>query len=109
MGYEHSYESASAVSTGSESEFEPAYTKKKKRKRASEANTDFIRMTSRKRGVVSYRESNSGGEGEGGSGEGVEGLEEGPQVEDNRDTIERVLKKRIGPVEGMNKNLLLGM
>ncbi len=59
-------------------------------------------MTSRKRGVVSYREliSDGGGEGAGVSGEGVEAWEEGAQVEDNRDTIERVLKKRSGPVEG---------
>ena len=104
-GYEHSYESASAVSTGSESEFEPSYTKKKKKKRkgTSEANnTDFVRMTSRKRGVVSYKEPNSDGrEGEGSvSGDDVEGVEEGPPLEDNRETIERVLKKRMGPVEG---------
>ena len=98
-GYEHSYESASAVSTGSESEFEPAYTKKK---RKTAASSDFVRMTSRKRGVVSYKESNSeGGEGRGVSEEGVEGWEEVPAVEDNRETIERVLKKRVGPIEGM--------
>ncbi len=59
-------------------------------------------MTSRKRGVVSYKEPNSDGrEGEGGvSGDDVEGAEEGPPIEDNRETIERVLKKRMGPVEG---------
>ena len=102
-GYEHSYESASAVSTSSESEFEPGFSKKKKKNKKSKSHgesSDFIRMTSRKRGVVSYKESVSDNS-EGNGVEGGEGGEEATtQVEDNRETIDRVLRKRVGPVGG---------
>ena len=55
-------------------------------------------MTSRKRGVISYKESSGEvsdseqGEMEGEAGEGV------MEVEDNRECIEKVLKKRKGKV-----------
>ena len=97
-------------SSSSESEFEPGYggskKRKKKRNKASQQQmSDFVRMTSRKRGVISYKESSASGnsdsekaELEGGEeGEGGEGVME---VEDDRECIEKVLKKRIGKVGG---------
>lgn len=61
-------------------------------------SSDYVRMTSRKRGVVSYKESSKSElsgeevreewEVEGGGGGAVE--------EDNREAIERVIKKRVG-------------
>ena len=62
-------------------------------------SSDYVRMTSRKRGVVSYKESSKSElsgeevveewevEGGGGGGGAVE--------EDNREAIERVIKKRV--------------
>ena len=119
-GYRHSFLSDGGVSTAesSESEFEPGYvtkrrSKKKKRKgtgKDPEMLSDFVRTTGRSRGVVSYKdfygseEEEGGGEGGGGGEEGMEGVEEGvellPPVEDNRETIEKILKKRIGKVGG---------
>ena len=111
-GYEHSYVSAES-SESSESEFEPGWGGSKKRKKKKKATSqqqfsDFVRMTSRKRGVISYKESSESGDsnsekaeldgGDGVEGEGGEGMME---VEDNRDCIEKVLKKRIGKVGGV--------
>lgn len=96
-GYELSLlePTAAALSSESDSEFEPGTGGKRKRKRGTTAS-DFVRMTSRKRGVVSYKESShsdlSGDNGEGGE-EGGRG--EAPLAEeDSRDGIERVLKCR---------------
>ena len=101
--------------SSSESEFEPGYTskqrKKKKRGKAAERDispSDYVRTTGRSKGVVSY--TNFYGSDVGGSdeGEGGEELEEGvevvPLVEDNRDGIERILKKRTGRVGGERSN-----
>lgn len=52
-------------------------------------------MTSRKRGVVSYKESDEE------AVEEEEVVEEVVQEEDTRETIDRVLTKRVRPVEGM--------
>ena len=100
-GYEHSYVSAES-SSSSESEFEPGWggsKKRKKKKKSSQLqSSDYVRMTSRKRGVISYKESSGEesdseqGEMEGEGGEGV------IEVEDNRECIEKVLKKRRGKV-----------
>ena len=90
-------------SSSSESEFEPGWggsKKRKKKKKSSQLqSSDYVRMTSRKRGVISYKESSGeesgseqGGEMEGEGGEGV------MEVEDNRECIEKVLKKRKGKV-----------
>lgn len=98
--------------SGSESEFEPGYAskqgkKKKQRKAADRDNvspSDYVRTTGRSKGVVSY--TNFYGSDVGGSddGDGGEELEEGvdvvPPVEDNREGIERILKKRTGRVGG---------
>ena len=99
----------------SESEFEPGYTskrrsKKRKRKGGSkdvDSLSDYVRTTGRNRGVVSYKDFYGSGEGsdEGGGEEGGEGLGEEemelvPLVMDNRETIEKILKKRIGTVGG---------
>lgn len=107
-GYEHSYVSA-ASSSSSESEFEPGYGGSKKRKKKRKAHSqqqmsDFIRMTSRKKGVISYKESSASGNSDSEKvelegGEGVEG-EGVMEVEDDRECIEKVLKKRIGKVGG---------
>lgn len=100
------------TASSSESEFEPGYSskqrKKKKQKKQKRMNRDFdspsdyVRTTGRSRGVVSYKnfygsdvndsEKEGGGEGEGG--------ELVPLVEDNRETIEKILKKRIGKIGG---------
>ncbi len=104
-----------STADSSESEFEPGYTakrrsKKKKRKGAGKDGdllSDCVRTTGRSRGVVSYKDFyGSEEEGSGGGGEeGGEGAEEGvelvPPVEDNRETIERILKKRIGRAGGI--------
>lgn len=96
-GYELSLlePTTAALSSESDSEFEPGSRGKKKRKRGT-VSSDFVRMTSRKRGVVSYKESShsdlSSDEGEGGE-EGERG-EVALLEEDNRDSIERVLKCR---------------
>lgn len=110
-GYEHSYVSAES-SESSESEFEPGWGGSKKRKKKKKGGSqqqfsDFVRMTGRKRGVISYKESSASGNsdsekaeldgGEGVEGEGGEGVME---VEDNRECIEKVLKKRVGRVGG---------
>ena len=90
-------------SSSSESEFEPGWGGSKKRKRKKKSSqlqsSDFVRMTSRKRGVISYKESSGSqesnseqGEIEGEGGEGI------MEVEDNRECIEKVLKKRRGKV-----------
>lgn len=90
-------------SSSSESEFEPGWggsKKRKKKKKSSQLqSSDFVRMTSRKRGVISYKESSGSqesdselGEAEGERGEGV------MEIEDNRECIEKVLKKRRGKV-----------
>ena len=54
--------------------------------------SDYVRMTGRKRGVVSYKES-SHSEVSGDEGGGVRGGEV-EMVQDNRDGIERVIKSR---------------
>ena len=117
-GYMHSFVSdGGSTASSSESEFEPGYAskakkKKKKHKDASrgfDSPSDYLRTTGRSKGVVSYKDfygsdvNESGEEGE----EGVEDLGEGgavPLVEDNRETIEKILKKRIGKVGGENYN-----
>ena len=100
-GYELSLASPKA-SRDSDSEFEPGGGGRRKRGKTS----DFVRMTSRKKGVVSYKESShsdvSGGE----DGEGVEvGGGEGVEVEDNRDGIERVIKCRPRGESGCHGNI----
>ncbi len=91
--YEHSLP---VVTSSSESEFEPGGGAARRRRRREQTATDFVRMTSRRKGVISYKESSSEEVEEGlGGGEG-----EGPPVEDNRETIEKVLKKRMGRVGG---------
>ena len=60
--------------------------------------SDYVRMTGRKKGAVSYKES-SGSEVTD-SDMVVEGAEGVPAVEDNREGIEKVLMKRKGRVGG---------
>lgn len=80
--------------SSSDSEFEPGGGRGRKKRQRGQATSDFVRMTSRRRGVVSYKESSPEHVD---SDEVVEGRAwEEPQVEDNRETIEKVLKKRIG-------------
>jgi hypothetical protein len=112
--------------SSSESEFEPGYVKqrkkkkKKKRKKGTSRNadvspSDYVRTTGRSKGVVSYKDfygsdeegsgDGEGGEnGEGGVAEG-EGSIEYAVVEDNREAIEKILKKRIGKVGGRYRGL----
>ncbi len=113
-GYEHRFESEGEFSgSSSESEFEPGgYQKRRGKKskrhghnndRAEASPSDFTRTTGRSRGVVNYKDfygaSESGEEGEN-VGEGAEGEAIAPLEEDNRETIERILKKRVGLVGG---------
>lgn len=99
--------------SSSESEFEPGYAKKKKKpKKGVNCNTDvspsdYVRTTGRNKGVVSYKDfgsdgSNDGEGGEDGEGRVVEGegVPEIAVVEDNREAIEKILKKRMGRVGG---------
>ena len=106
-GYEHSFQSVHDLTSDTDSEFEPGYAKRKKKKKRHQTrddftSSDFIRMTSRKRGVISYKETSSSAnedsDGMGGvEGEGGERME---LVEDNRECIEKVLKKRNGRIGG---------
>lgn len=102
------------TNSSSESEFEPGYAskrgKKKKHKGTNKTlDSDYVRTTGRSKGVVSYKDFYGGSAGEE-SGEGGEEKEEGeevlPLVEDNRETIEKILKKRVGRIGG--KSRLLG-
>lgn len=100
--------------SSSESEFEPGYAtskhrkKKKQRKQPADRDnvspSDFVRTTGRSKGVVSYTNFYGSDVGGSGDGEGGEELEEGveviPPVEDNREGIERILKKRTGRLGG---------
>lgn len=113
----HSFVSdGGSTGSGSESEFEPGYASKrskKKKKKYKEGGggfdspSDYTRTTGRSKGVVSYKDfygSGSEGNESGGEEEGEEPMEGGealPLVEDNRETIERILKKRAGRVGGM--------
>ena len=120
-GYEHTFESDGEVSgSSSESEFEPGGYRRRGKKskhrragnsgsnsRAASSPTDFTRTTGRSRGVVNYKDfyGGSGESGEGGGGgeevgEGGEGETLVPLVEDNRETIEKILKKRVGLAGG---------
>ena len=112
-GYEHTFESDIEVSgSSSDSEFEPGglhskrnkrnkrRTQKKGNNKCSVLPSDFTRTTGRSKGVVSYKDFYGSEEGE----EHVEGEEDEvplPVVEDNRETIERILKTRVGIVGGM--------
>ena len=100
--------------SSSESEFEPGYVskqrKKKKRKQYGQKGltgvvdspSDYVRTTGRSKGVVSYKDfygSDVDGSGEGEGMNEEKGEEEGEAVipvEDNREAIEKILKKRIG-------------
>ena len=98
-GYEFGFASADSQGSekGSDSEFNPGGGAQRRKPRPS----NYIRMTSRKRGAISYKES-SGSElmdsdmvVERGGGEGVPAEEE-----DNREGIEKVLMERKGRVGG---------
>ena len=93
--YELSLLEPAVASSNSDSEFEPGGVTRRKNKRST-ASSDFIRMTSRRKGVVSYKESShsdlSGDSGEGGEGRGGEGI---VAEEDSREAIERVIKCRL--------------
>ena len=85
-----------AASTDSDSEFEPSGRagRKKRRGKHSATSSDFVRMTSRKKGVVSYKESShSDLSGDGAAAE-EDGEGAGEMEDDNRDAIERVIRKR---------------
>lgn len=112
----HNFVSDGASSESSESEFEPGYASKhgkKKRKhrdggRGFDSPSDYTRTTGRSKGVVSYKDfyDSAGNEsGEGGEEEGEEPVEGAgevvPLVEDNREAIERILKKRVGRIGGL--------
>lgn len=125
-GYTHSFMSdgGGSSSESSESEFEPGYStskqkkKRKKRKklkrvgaeRDTESPLDYVRTTGRSKGVISYKDfydSDGGGSGSG-EGEGLGGGEEAGEegggavlVEDNREGIEKILKKRFGKIGGL--------
>ncbi len=117
-GYMHTFDSDGGGTTrsSSESEFEPGYVskqrKKKRHKRANEdiSPSDYVRTTGRKKGAVSYKDfygSNDEDSDGGGGGNGErrgEDVEEGGEVpvleEDNREAIEKILCKRIGKVGG---------
>ena len=106
-GYEHTFASDGEISgSSSESEFEPGGKRSKKRKqkrgnsRAAVSPSDFTRTTGRNRGVVSYKDFDMS-EGEGAE-EGEEADAPLPVVEDNRETVERILKCRVGAVGGMH-------
>ena len=75
--------------SSSGSEFEPSRLTKR-----NQRPSDFVRMTGRKKGVVSYKETS------GSDSDVVERQEQVEVEEDNREAIERVLKKRIGQVGG---------
>ncbi len=112
-GYMHTFVSDGGSSgSSSESEFEPGYVSKKRKKQKQKKGvnqeldslSDYVRTTGRRKDVVSYKDYGSDEDGEGG-GEELE-LEEGGEaqvamvLEDNRETIEKILKKRIGRVGG---------
>ena len=115
-GYEHTFVSDGEVSgSSSGSEFEPGGYQRRRGKKAKQRRgnnngsnrvtsspSDFTRTTGRSRGVVNYKDFYGGSEGEGEdeAGEGAEGETPVPAVEDNRETIERILKKRVGLVGG---------
>ena len=84
--YEPGYGSGQSSSG---SEFEPGRLARRNQK-----PSDFVRMTGRKKGVVSYKETS------GSDSDVVERQEQEEVEEDNREAIERVLKKRIGHVGG---------
>lgn len=88
----------SSGQSSSGSEFDPGRTKRKQKP------SDFVRMTGRRTGVVSYKES-SGTD----SDEVMERREQQEMEEDNREAIERVLKKRIGQVGGESARAPLGI
>ena len=100
LGYRLAEFGAAGGSEDSDSEFEPGRGRRAKgRRQRGTATSDFIRMTSRKRGVVSYKESSrselSGEDREGGGErwDGEEG-EGGVVLEDNRDAIEKIIRKQ---------------
>ena len=78
------------ATSDSDSEFEPGGGRCKKTRRRGNI-PDFVRMTSRKRGMVSYKESSHSNDDSVGE-EGGEGGEVGGGEGDSRDVIERVLK-----------------
>ena len=101
--YEYTLPVASPGSS-SESEFEPGGgggRRRRRRKIEGQGSSDFVRMTSRRKGVISYKESSSELVDSDEAAEDVR-WEEAP-VEDNREAIEKVLSKRIGRVGGKER------
>ena len=110
----------SSLGGSSESEFEPGCTSKRKKKQQRRKgagqqamgfhspSSDYVRTTGRSKGIVSYKDFY--GSDMGSSENGGEGGEEGAEpadaeggvlvVEDNRETIEKILKKRLGKIGG---------
>lgn len=107
----HSFVSdGGSTGSSSESEFEPGYASKRSKKKKSkhrdggDSPSDYTRTTGRSKGVVSYKNFYGSDGNESGEENGEEPMEGGgemvPLVEDNRETIEKILKKRAGRIGG---------
>ena len=105
--------------SSSESEFEPGYASKQRKKknrlkgepnRDVDSPSDFTRTTGRSKGIISYKDFYGSEVEEGEEEEGVNEMEMAvPPVEDNRENIERILRKRIGRVGGMYAHCMLAV